>query len=135
VDHLVRVGGFPCLVDGRMIQSATNGRNGVQIMNANAKTILYPEKCAPPKELFPPEDCPIYELKPDTVKKLFDIGKIRLLNMNPNVLATVMETDEEYLVTCVNLKNQPQGGEFRLLGKLELVDLKPYDVKIVRRPR
>jgi len=135
MEHLVRVGAFVCLVDGRMIQSAKFDRTGIQILGARAKTILYPEKCAPPKELMPPADCPMYELKPDTVRKLFDIGKIRVLNLNANVLVTVMETDDEFLFSCVNLKNEPQTADFRTAAGSQNLALKPYEVRLLKRPK
>jgi hypothetical protein len=46
-----------------------------------------------------------------------------------------METEEEYLLTCVNLKNQPQMGEYRTADGIEMVELKPYEVRLIRRPR
>ncbi len=133
VDQLVRAGIFPCLVDAPMIHSAVVDAKGVRIMNARARAIVYPEHCPPPRDLQPPAGCPVYEMTADLPQRLFKEGKIRLLNSNPDVLVTVLETEQGKRITCVNLKNHDQTTQVQTADTAETVVLKPYETKVLNK--
>ena len=132
---LLDAGIIPCLVDGAMlreIRRSTGTGAGYAVRKASANAIVCPAGCEPPQDCLPAEGCDIVPMTAELPRRLFEQGRARILNDNPEVCAGVMQDGARPLIILVNLTNREQSCRIRSKDGERQVKLAAYAVSLER---